>query len=111
MLKANPGSSFLVDCRELFAHVRTAPQLFHAIMSEGEGSGRHIVHAAMEARLDKLLAESKLVGGSLPPLLVKRFVLSTLLTIMAHGMQPGATDSAEAMQNQFDKLVSSGLSA
>jgi hypothetical protein len=47
----------------------------------------------------------------LPAALVKRFILSTLLTIIAHGLQPGATDSAEAMQNQFEKLVGSGLSA
>jgi AcrR family transcriptional regulator len=111
MIKANPGSPSLVNCRALFAHVRAAPQLFHAIMGEGEGSGLRIVHAAMEVWLDKLLPTPKPAHGPLPAVLMKRFVLSTLLTIIAHGLQPGTIDSAEAMQNQFEKLVGSGLSA
>jgi AcrR family transcriptional regulator len=111
MLKASPGSPFLVDCGALFAHVRAAPQLFHAIMGEGEASGLRVVHDAMEVWLDKLLPTPKPVAGPLPAALVKRFVLSTLLTIIAYGLQPGAIDSAETMQNQFEKLVGSGLSA
>ena len=111
MLKANPNSPFLIDCRALFAHVRAAPQLFRAIMSEGEGSGLHVVRDAMEVWLDELLPTQKPIVGRLPALLVKRFVVSTLLTIIAHGLLPGAIDSAEAMQNQFEKLVGSGLSA
>lgn len=111
MLKASPGSPFLVDCRALFAHVRAAPQLFRAIMGGGEGSGLHVVRDAMEVWLDKLLPAPKPITGQLPTVLVKRFVVSTLLTIIAHGLQPGAIDSAEAMQNQFEKLVGSGLSA
>jgi AcrR family transcriptional regulator len=111
MLKASPGSPFLVDCRALFAHVRAAPQLFRAIMSEEEGSGLHVVRDAMEVWLDELLPAQKPIVGRLPAVLVKHFVVSTLLTIIAHGLQPGAVDSAEAMQNQFEKLVGSGLSA
>lgn len=111
MLRANPGSPSLVNCRALFAHVRAAPQLFHAIMGEGEGSGLRVVHTAMEVWLDKVLPTQKPADGPLPAILVKRFVLSTLLTIIAHGLQPDASDSAEVMQNQFEKLVGSGLSA
>jgi AcrR family transcriptional regulator len=111
MLKARPDSPFLVDCRALFAHVRAAPRLFRSILSEGEGSGLNVVRDATEVRLDELLPTQKPIAGRLPALLVKRFVVSTLLTIIAHGLQPGAIDSAEAMQNQFEKLVGSGLSA
>jgi AcrR family transcriptional regulator len=111
MLKASPGSPFLVDCRALFAHVRAAPQLFRAIMGEGEGGGLRVVRDAIEVWLDKLLPAPEPADGPLTAALMKRFVLSTLLTIIAHGLQPGATDSAEAMQNQFEKLVGSGLSA
>jgi AcrR family transcriptional regulator len=110
MLKASPGSPFLVDCRALFAHVRAAPQLFRAIMSKGEGSGSHVVRDAMEVWLDELLPPQKPIVGRLPAALVKRFLVSTLVTIITHGLQPGVTDSAEAMQNQFEKLVGSGLS-
>jgi len=111
MLKASLDSPFLIDCRALFSHVRAAPQLFRAIMSEGVGSGSHVVHDAMEVWLDKVLPAQKPVAGRLPPVLVKRFILSTLLSIISHSLQPGVTDSAEAMQNQFERLVSSGLSA
>lgn len=111
MLKASPDSPFLVDCRALFAHVRAAPQLFRAIMSEGEGSGLRVARDAMEVWLDELLPTQKQIVGRVPTLLVKRFVVSTLLTIIVHGLRPGAIDSAEAMQNQFEKLVGSGLSA
>jgi AcrR family transcriptional regulator len=52
MLKANPGSPSLINCRALFAHVRAAPQLFSAIMGEGEASGWRIVQDAMEVWLD-----------------------------------------------------------
>jgi len=110
MLKACPGSPFLVDCRALFAHVRAAPQLFRAILSEGEGSGWHVVRDALEVWLDNLLPTPKPVAGLLPAVLAKRFVVSTLLTIMVHGLQPGAIDSVEAMQHQFAKLVGTGLS-
>jgi AcrR family transcriptional regulator len=111
MLKSSPDSPCLVDCRALFAHARAAPQLFRAIMSEGEGSGLHVVRDAMEVWLDELPPAQKPIVGRLPAVLVKRFVFSTLLTIIAHGLRSGATDSAEAMQNQFEKLVGSGLSA
>ena len=110
MLTPNPGSPSLINCRALFAHVRTAPKLFHSIMGEGEISGLRVVSAALEAWLDKLLPQPNTTDTPLPVSLVKRFVLSTLLTIISHGLQPGSSDSAEAMQFQFEKLVSSGLS-
>jgi AcrR family transcriptional regulator len=107
MLKASPGSPFLLDCRGLFIHVRDAPQLFRSIMGGGEGSGAHVVRAAMES----LLSNRSAVAGNLPTPLVKRFVISTLLTVISQGLQPNAVDSGEEMQRQFEKLVGSGLSA
>jgi hypothetical protein len=80
-------------------------------MGEGEGPGLRVVRTAMEVWLDKLLPTQEPADGPLPAVLVKRFVLSTLLTIIAHGLQPDVSDSAEVMQNQFEKLVGSGLSA
>jgi AcrR family transcriptional regulator len=110
MLKASPGSPFLLDCRGLFIHVRDAPQLFRSIMGGGEGSGAHIVRGAMEDRLDSLLSHGSAVAGNLPTPLVKRFVISTLLTVISQGLQPNAADPGEEMQRQFEKLVGSGLS-
>jgi AcrR family transcriptional regulator len=110
MLHAFPESASLLDCRSFFAHVREAPQLFRAIMSGGEGSGSRVVREAMEERLDVLMRGTGRVTGTVPSLLVKRFVISTLLTIVSCGLQPNAAESGDEMQIQFEKLVGSGLS-
>ena len=70
MLTPNPGSPSLINCRALFAHVRTAPKLFHSIMGEGEISGLRVVSAALEAWLDKLLPQSNTTDTALPASLV-----------------------------------------
>ena len=76
---------------------------------EEEGSGSHVVREAIEVWLDELLLTQKPIVGRLHAVLMKRFVVSTLLTIIAHDLQSGAIGSAEAMQNQFEKLVGSPL--
>ena len=101
MLLPCPESPSLLDCRSFFAHVREAPQLFRAIMSGGEGSGASVVREAMENRLDAILRGAGTPAGKVPSLLVKRFVISTLLTIVSHGLQPDASESGEQMQRQF----------
>jgi len=110
MLHPCPGSPSLLDCRSFFRHVGEAPQLFRSIMSGGEGSGSSVVREAMENRLDTLLRGAGMPAGKVPSLLVKRFVISTLLTIVSHGLRPDAAESGEEMQRQFELLVGSGLS-
>lgn len=111
MLRPCPGSPWLLNCRDFFAHVRTAPQLFRSIMSGGEGSGARAVRAALEARLEEILAGQLQPPLSLPQPLVKRYVISTLLAVAMHGLQPNAVESGDSMQRQFEKLVGAGLSA
>jgi AcrR family transcriptional regulator len=106
-----PGSGFFLDCRDFFTHIRATPQLFRSIMSGGEGSGSRAVRAALEQRLDEILASRLPPAVNLPVPLVKRFVISTLLAVAAHGLQPNAVDSGDEMQRQFEKLVGAGLSS
>jgi AcrR family transcriptional regulator len=109
MIRPRPGSPFFLDCRAFFTHIRSAPQLIRSLMSGGEGS--RAVRAALEVRLDEILIAQLPQAASLPVPLVKRFVISTLLSVVAHGLQPDATESGDEMQRQFEKLVGAGLSA
>jgi hypothetical protein len=59
----------------------------------------------MEDRLDSLVGNRGAIAGNLPTPLVKRFVISTLLTVISQGPQPNAADAGEEMQRQFEKLV------
>ncbi len=111
MIKPGAGSPSFLDCRDFFAHIRTAPQLFRSLMGGGEGSGYRAVRAALEQRLDDILTNQLPPTVNLPIPLVKRFVISTLLAVAAHGLQPNAVESSEQMQRQFEKLVGAGLSS
>jgi AcrR family transcriptional regulator len=111
MLRPCSGPPWLLDCRDFFAHVRSAPQLFRSIMSGGEGSGARAVRAALEDRLDQVLINHLPPSSNLPAPLVKRFVISTLIAVALHSLQPGVVSSGDEMQRQFEKLVGAGLSA
>lgn len=110
MIQPSPRSPFFLDCRAFFAHIRAAPQLIRSLMTGGDGSGSRAVRAAMEVRLDEILIDQLPQTASLPLPLVKRFVISTVLTVVANGLQPNATESGDDMQKQFEKLVGAGLS-
>lgn len=110
MIVPSPGSPFFLDCRAFFSHIRSTPQLLRSLMSGGDGSGARAVRAAMEVRLDEILIGQLPPTASLPVPLLKRFVISTLLSVVAHGLQPNATESGNDMQRQFEKLVGAGLS-
>lgn len=111
LLRPRPTLPWLLNARDLFAHVRTAPQLFRSIMGGGEGSGARAVRAAMQQRLDEILLDQLDPPVNVPTQLVKLFVISTLLTVALHGLRPHASESADDMQSQFEKLVGAGLSA
>jgi AcrR family transcriptional regulator len=109
MIKAYPGSPWLLNCRDFFTHLRAAPQLFRSLMSGAEGSGSRAVRAAMQVRIDQILIEQPPPSVNLPPPLLKRFVISTLLTVALHGLRPGGIESGDEMQHQFEKLIGAGL--
>jgi AcrR family transcriptional regulator len=105
MLLPRPGTAYLLDCTALFDHVRTTPRLFRNIMAGGEGSGARVIRAALEDRIKALLPED----AGLPAGLARRFVVSTILAVVGYGLQPDSVESAEDMQQQFEKLAGSGL--
>jgi AcrR family transcriptional regulator len=111
MIRPCPGSPWLLDCRDFFAHLRAAPQLFRSLMSGGEGSGARAVRAAMQERVDQILIDQLPPSVNLPPPLVKRFFISTLLAVALHGLRPEGVESGDEMQRQFEKLIGAGLSS
>ena len=111
MIRSCPGSPWLLNCRDFFAHLRATPQLFRSLMSGGEGSGARAVRAAMEERIDQILIDQLPPPVNLPPPLLKRFFISTLLTVALHGLRPDGVDSGDEMQRQFEKLIGAGLSS
>ena len=111
MIKSAPSSPWLLDCRDFFAHLRDAPQLFRSLMSGGEGSGSRAVRAAMEERVGQIVIGKLPPSVSLPPALLKRFLISTLLTVALHGLRPDGVESGDEMQRQFEKLIGAGLSS
>lgn len=109
MIKSSPGSPWLLDCRDFFAHLRAAPQLFRSLMSGGEGSGSRAVRAAMEERVDQIVIGQLPPSVSLPPALLKRFFISTLFSVALHGLRPDGVESGDDMQRQFEKLIGAGV--
>ncbi|HEY2860619.1 MAG TPA: helix-turn-helix domain-containing protein [Terracidiphilus sp.] len=105
LLRPRPGTAYLLDCTALFDHVRSSPKLFRNIMSGGEGSGARVIRAGLEDHVQALL----MGDADLPEGLAKRFLVSTILTIVSHGLQPRSDQSAQDMQRQYEMLAGSGL--
>ncbi len=68
-------------------------------MAGGEGSGARVIRAALEGRVQALLSGE----AGLPPGLARRFIVSTILTVIGHALRSDSDDSAEAMQRQSRK--------
>ena len=112
MLLARPEQPFLLDCRAFFEHICTAPYIYKALMGGRERNGTRVIREVFEQHLDCVLtATSQRIDGTLPDLLVKRFVISVLIGVAAHALNSGSEITAEEMQRRFQKLVGSGLSA
>ena len=109
ILRDCPGEPHLLDCTALFAHVMSAQRLFRNIMSGGEGSGSHVVRNALEQRVETVLQRSSAQNSGPPSPLLKRFVVSTLLAVIAHALQTPGASSASQMQEHFARLAGSGL--
>ena len=112
MLRVQLAEPFLMDCRRFFEHVRTAPHIYKALMGGRERNGIRVIRETFEQHLESaLITPSRCIDGTIPPPLVKRFVISSLLGVVAHTLNSGGKTTAEEMQRFFQKLVGSGLSA
>ena len=110
MLRVQGSEPFLLDCRAFFEHIRSAPQMYRALMGGRERNGARAIREAFEQHLDGILtSNSQGIDDTLPEPLVKRFVVSVLLGVSAHALNRRDSMSAEEMQRLFQKLAGSGL--
>lgn len=111
MLRVQPNEPFLMDCRRFFEHIGTAPHIYKALIGGRERSGVRVIREAFEQHLESALTTtSRGIDSTIPQQLVKRFVVSTLLGVVAHTLNSGCETAAGEMQRMFQKLVGSGLS-
>jgi AcrR family transcriptional regulator len=113
MLKLQPEKPFLLDCRIFFEHIRTAPHIYKALLGGRQQRGARVIRETLERHLDGAMTDaSKSIDGTIPELLMKRFVISVLLGVAAHSLNCSREKAqAEEMQRLFERLVGSGLSA
>jgi len=112
MLRVEPKEPYLLDCLRFFEHIRTAPQIYKALMGGSERNGVRVIREAFEQHLGSALTiTSRGIDGTIPEPLVKRFVISALLVVAAHTLNSGCKTTAEEMQRLFQKLVGSGIGA
>lgn len=111
MLRVQPKEPFLLDCQTFFEHIRTAPNIYKALLGGRERNGARVIREAFERHLETELTETlRGLEVSVPEPLVRRFIISVLLGIAAHALKSGSETTAEEMQRLFRKLVGSGLS-
>ncbi len=110
MLRMQPNEPFLLDCSGFFEHIRTAPQIYKALMGGRERNGARVIREALEQHLESALTTGfKGIDPTIPEPLVKRFVVSSLLGVAAHTLNSKENVTPEEMQRLFQKLVGSGL--
>ncbi len=100
-----------VDATPLFAHIRSAPHLYKALMGRNAGSAPRVLRDCFETRTREVL----LLGSQPEPVLqtvaVCRFVASTLLVITECWLERGGREAPQQLQGLFAKLVGPGLRA
>ena len=117
MLTRNKSASFPVDATPLFAHVRSAPRLYQALMGKaGAARAPRILRDCFEERLRQLLDLSGAGLRGEPSLamsdaMIVRFVASSLLAILECWAENNSADSPQKLQAFFARLVGSGLGA
>ncbi len=112
MLGVLPDKPFLLDCRAFFAHIRAIPHIYKALLVGRQQTGARVIREVLELHLDgALLAVPNRQSIAIPEPLVKRFVISVLLSVSAYMLNSGNDAPAEEMQRLFERLVGSGLSA
>jgi len=106
MLREQQEDPCPLDCTLLFAHVRTTPRLYKALMRGPEGgAGARILRTCFEERIRRVLA----VGAANP--IAPKFVAASLLAIIEFWIGNGLREPPEALQAVFRKLVGGGLGA
>jgi AcrR family transcriptional regulator len=111
MLIAVPDNPSLLDATPFFAHIRSAPQLYRALMGPNGGSAPRVLRDCFEIRARKALSLDQSDNPGLKQFAATRFVASSLVTIVECWLEHGGRETPQQVQALFSKLVSPGLRA
>ncbi len=102
----------LLDCTPFFAHVLGGRQIFRSLCAgPGRAQTERLLQDVLEARVRELLAMRAARGqpSSHTPGFVPRFVASTVLTLVAWGLEQSPPPSASDLQTAYRALVGPAL--
>lgn len=111
MLVASPHASLLLDAAPLFAHIRSAPRIYQALMGPNGGSAPRVLRDCFETRARKALLLDQGSSPGLQQAAMSRFVASSLLAIIECWLERGTRETPQQLQALFANLVSPGLRA
>jgi len=112
MIRVKAGDTCLLDCTQLFAHIKEVPRIYLSIIGTlpwSRGSG--VLRECIEQHVMQSLYT---VGGSIrrvdvrediPCAMVARFISHGLMAVLEYFMRSGTEKSAEELQKIFYKLV------
>ena len=109
MLIACPHDPSVLDASRFFAHIRSAPQFYRALMGPNGGTAPRILRDCFEARARQTLALNYGGTNGLKLSAVPRFVGASLIAITECWFEQGGRETPQQMQAFFADLVSPGL--
>lgn len=105
------------DATALFAHMKSSPRIYKALMSGHEtGNAPRVLRECFEDAMWRPLAnhavsEGDPLNSSVQASMVKRFLGASLLAVIEGWLEQGAPGSPQEVQKVFRKLVGGGLGA
>jgi AcrR family transcriptional regulator len=117
MLAVKTSDACPLDASAFFAHVLSAPKIYKALTGPHAGGAPRVLRECFELRAEAALSlcgrDSHRVPGSCneQKTILKRFIASSLLTVIECSIETNAGESASQLQAVFGSLVGGGLSA
>jgi AcrR family transcriptional regulator len=109
MLIASANDPPFLDASPFFAHVRSAPHLYKALMGQKGGTAPRVLRDCFETRARKALSLDPGLTPVLKQAVLSRFVASSLLAITECWLEQGGHETPQQVQTLFANLVSPGL--
>lgn len=111
MLIASPHDPPFLDASPFFAHVRSAPHLYKALMGPSAGTAPGVLRNCFETRARRALLLDSDAKLGLQTAAVSRFVASSLLAITECWLEQGGRETPQQLQALFANLVGPGVRA
>ena len=105
------------DATTLFAHMKSSPRIYRALMSGREtGNAPRVLRECFEDAMWQPLAHHAVPEGDplnsrVQATMVKRFLGASLLAVIESWLEQGAPGSPQEVQRVFRRLVGGGLEA